>query len=111
MPKSTHPIVYVYEFEGHILELERVHIGSAYARNGNVSNPTEYFNWTHRVDGALIGTTHSRASAYEHARAKVLGIDYYDHPNFPHRARGIRNYILVQQEMRANYRSRKVSAA
>lgn len=111
MAKSTHPITYVYaiDHEGaeHEITVTRRHVGTAYARNGNVHNPTEYFTWSAALDGETVGTGYdSRATAYEYARAQLLGIPYYWHPNYPNRARNVRSYVLVQDEMRANYRRR-----
>lgn len=113
MSKSTGPITYVYEVEGHEVAVTRRHVGTAYARNGNVGNPTEYFEWEALVDGKRIGVgSWQRAVAYEAARAHILGIDYFHpHPDgpFANRARNVRPYTLVADEMKANYRRRIVA--
>lgn len=102
--------VYVYEVEGHTIEIVRRRIGQAYARNGNAHNPTQYYAWDSTLDGEpLFGREQSRRSAYENARAHILGIDYYDHPNYPHRWKNVRNFRVVDAEMRANRRTRNSS--
>lgn len=110
MSHSTHPITYVYDVEGHTIEVTRHHIGTAYARNGNVGNPTEYFRWSSRVDGELpvVYRAVSRAEAYEHARAKVLGVEYRN-DDLRRRYVNVRPYTEVQREMKANYNSRRAS--
>lgn len=73
--KGTARITYLYEVEGRQVAVWREHVGSAYARNGNVGNATEYFIWHSDVDGESASRgCHSRASAYEHARAQILGV-------------------------------------
>lgn len=102
--KTTHPITYRYEFEGQTIEIERVHYGTAYARNGNVGNPTEYFKWNWRTATAK-GHGDSRSDAYERARAAVLGIGYvYDERRKLYV--NVRPWTLVRDEMKANYRGR-----
>ncbi len=107
MSKSTEPITYVYEVEGREVEITRAHVGSAYPSNGNVGNATEYFTWSARCGLGVTTGASSRASAYEHARAMILGHRYYDHPNFPTRWVGVRNFREVAAEMKANYRGRR----
>lgn len=104
--KSTHPITYEYEFDGHVITVTRCHTGTAYARNGNVGNPTEYFKWESRLDGEFVTLAwEGRAVAYEHARAKALGIPYrYDERGG--RSRNVRPWTVVRDEMNANYRRR-----
>lgn len=104
--KSTNPITYTYIFNGCAIDITRRHVGTAYARNGNVGNPTEYFVWEARVDGERIGGQHERrAEAYEHARASILGIRYV---NDDRRKRwvNVRSYRVVEDEMRQLYRGR-----
>lgn len=104
---STNPITYVYEYGGHTIEVTRRHVRTAYARNGNVSNPTEYFVWDTKVDGETVSTLAiTRADAYEHGRAKIEGTRFR-----PDNDRGlgginVRSYIAVRDEMKKNYRSR-----
>lgn len=83
--KTTHPIRYTYNIDGNVVLIERVHYGTAFARNGNVGNPTEYFKWNWWVETpsnintpspSLRGHADSRTDAYERARAAVLGIPY-----------------------------------
>lgn len=106
MPKSTDPIAYQYDIEGTGVTIERVHTGTAYARNGNVGNPTEYFRWNWTVATGEKGNGSSRSDAYERARAAVLGIPYrYDETN-PSRCVNVRSWMLVKKEMQANYRGR-----
>lgn len=109
MPKSTDPIAYRYSVEGATVTIERVHIGTAYARNGNVGNPTEYFRWNWNVETGKKGNGSSRSDAYERARASVLGIRYVynDHKKL---WVNVRPWTLVRDEMRANYRGRVKSA-
>lgn len=118
MAKSTKPITYYYRVEDNTVGITRRHIGTAYARNGNVGNPTEYFLWDWEVANDDLGTfTHSgrghatRADAYEHARARILGIPYNDpyvggrtpYANQPQRRSvNVRNWLTVQEEMKAN---------
>jgi hypothetical protein len=103
--KGIAKITYRYEVNGHEVTVWRQHVGTAYARNGNAHNPTEYFIWASAVDGEwVLSHMDRRATAYEYARARILGIDYYDHPNHPTRARNVRSWHVVQDEMRANYR-------
>lgn len=112
MAKSTHPIAYQYDIDGAIVVIERVHIGTAYARNGNVGNPTEYFRWNWKVEmlprsikEGAHGNGSSRADAYERARAVVLGIPYiYD--DVRKRYENVRPWTVVRDEMRSNYRGR-----
>lgn len=106
--KSTYPITYFYDFEGHEIAIPRRHVGTAYARNGNVGNPTEYFVWDAKVDGKLdeLGCF-SRANAYEHARAHILGITYResDPKNYrpgPKYNVNVRPYAVVRDEMKTN---------
>lgn len=116
MAKSTHSITYAYDIDGAVVLIERVHVGTAYARNGNVHNPTEYFRWNWRIacqpggieDGPR-GNGSSRSDAYERARAKVLGIRYaFDEER--HRYENVRPWTVVKAEMQANYRWREVAA-
>jgi hypothetical protein len=101
------PWSYEYEVEGHEVVVTRTHASTAYPRNGNVGAATEYFTWSSTADGEHV-TSHadSRATAYEYARARILGIDYYWHPDYPARARNVRGWMKVQDEMKANYRRR-----
>lgn len=113
MAKSTKPITYVYAVGGHRVEIVRRHVGTAYARNGNVGNPTEYFTWESRLDGEFVTYgEESRAIAYEHARAKALGIPYaYSETRpGPKWNKNVRPYPLVQDEMKVNYQGREASA-
>lgn len=104
MSKSITPIAYHYDIDGHDVKVTRRHVRTAYARNGNVSNPTEYFVWDARVDGEyVVGNVGERSTAYEYARARVLGIDYFWDSNQPTKARNVRSFRLVQDEMKANY--------
>lgn len=112
MAKGTEPITYVYDFEGHVIEVSREHVGSAYARNGNVGNPTEYFVWSATVDGKWVTSgCHQRAEAYEYGRASVLGIEYrMQRSDYDHRGINERPFSKVRDEMKANYRSRRSGA-
>lgn len=108
---SKEPITYVYEVEGVEVAISRRHVATAYARNGNVGNPTQYFVWDASVDGAtVVSGAPLRSDAYEQARARILGIPYCNDPRRPGRARNVRNYLLVDREMAHNYR-RRVRAA
>lgn len=106
--KSTTPITYVYDVDGHTVAVTRRHVGTAYARNGNVGNPSEHFVWDGRVDDnarpAVISSP-TRADAYEHARASALGIPY-SNDDTRRRYVNVRVWTVVQKEMRANYRHR-----
>lgn len=105
--KTTHPITYRYDFQGHVIEVTRRHVYTAYAANGNVGNPTEYFDWESTVDGERATTAApSRAVAYEYARAKVLGIPYRCDEGMARRSENVRYWWIVRDEMRANYRGR-----
>ena len=104
--KTTNPITYVYEIDGHRIEITRRHVGTAYAANGNVHNPTEYFLWDTRIDGEPgLSMRPTRADAYEHARAQALGLRY-DNDDLRRRWVNVRSFRLVQDEMKANYRGR-----
>lgn len=107
---NTNPITYVYVIDGHEVAITRVHVGTAYARNGNVGNPTEYFVWEARVDGVYaVGHCRSRVEAYEYARCGIAGLTYVPiREGRPGKERNIRHYLLVADEMKANYVSRKV---
>jgi len=112
--QTTHPITYRYEVEGHVIDITRRHVHTAYARNGNVHNPTVYFVWDSTVDGAktFIGER-SRAVAYEYARAHALGIDYLNLPDHNVRRqkhKNVRPFNVVQSEMRSNYVGRVTEA-
>lgn len=105
MAQSAHPITYHYDCEGHAIEVTRVHVGTAYARNGNVGNPTEYFQWESTVDGEwATGTAPTRTVAYEYARAKALGIPYSYDEGMARRSKNVRAFWVVQTEMKANCR-------
>jgi hypothetical protein len=108
MAKSTHPITYHYNVDGKDVAITRRHVGQAYARNGNVGNPTEYFVWDVKIDGEPAGAGYrDRSDAYEHARARVLGIPYvFD--EIRKRYVNVRAYTLVRREMQANYVKREV---
>lgn len=126
--KSTNPITYHYEFpdapDGRPrgIAITRRHVGTAYASNGNVGNPTEYFVWDFAIDGGdldgassehapLRGTGYrDRTDAYEHARARLLGIPYCFDLERPARCRNVRPWVVVKAEMQANYRRREVLA-
>jgi hypothetical protein len=104
--KTTSDITYRYEIDGNAIEISRRHTGTAYARNGNVHNPTEYFTWEARVNGVEIGRRFSsRADAYENARAKALGIRYVNDDR-RHKYVNVRPFQMVAAEMRAAYRGR-----
>lgn len=118
MAKSTHPIAYTYNIDGNVVVIERVHYATAYARNGNVHNPTEYFKWNWRVEmlaggidpptPPMLGHGSTRYDAYERARAAVLGIGYV---NDERRKRyvNVRLWRDVMAEMKANYVGREDS--
>lgn len=110
--KTTHPITYVYAFLGHVIEITREHVGTAYAMNGNAGNPTEYFTWRSALDGEhVIGTAPTRAVAYEYARAKALGIAYRYDEGVARRCENVRPWTVVQAEMRANYTGKATANA
>lgn len=103
MSKSEHPITYVYEVDGHLIEITRRHTGTAYARNGNVGNPTEYFKWEAKKDGVYLGMFSKRSDAYEEA----TGHAYCDRDGrVIGRNKQVRYFNLVRDEMQANYRGR-----
>lgn len=105
MTRNTNPITYTYDVEGRTITITRRHVGTAYARNGNVGNASEYFVWDASIDGESYGGSYEdRATAYEYARAHIIGIPYYWHSNYPNRARNVRNYNVVREEMKNNYR-------
>jgi hypothetical protein len=109
---DTKSITYVYDVEGHTVELTRHHIGTAYARNGNVHNPTEYFKWEARVDGVVVTSyATQRAQAYEYAKASITGTDYRQPDQYGRHGRNERQYRLVAAEMKANYVKRVVNPA
>ena len=104
---GTGPISYHYDVEGHDVALSRTHVGTAYARNGNAGNPTEYFVWEACVDGErVVSNRPSRSDAYEHARARALGTSYVN-DELRHRYVNVRGWVTVQAEMRANYRGQE----
>ena len=105
MAKSTHSITYHYDFDGHDIAVTRRHYGTAYAKNGNVGNPTEYFLWDVAIDGEhYLRGCRSRSNAYETGRARILGTPYFDSDGRNvRRDRGIRSFYLVRDEMKANY--------
>jgi hypothetical protein len=113
--KSTHPITYIYDVDGHTIEITRTHVRTAYARNGNVGNPTEYFEWRAYLNGKPVGTTGQRAEAYEYARAAALGIEYRTTRYSGGRNGGRviahgkneRPWTAVREEMQTNYRGRR----
>lgn len=117
MAKSTHPITYHYDFEHngstHDIAITRRHTGTAYARNGNVGNPTEYFRWEAVVNGVTVAglAFRDRTDAYENARAKVLGIPYRFDLERPARCCNVRSWVVVRDEMKANYRRREAEPA
>lgn len=121
MAKSTHPITYAYNIEGAIVLITRVHVGTAYPRNGNVGNPTEYFRWEWSVSSQLMGygkltfpdlkgRGDSRADAYERARAAVLGIPYRT-GEYAKDCVNVRPWTVVKAEMQANYRWQEAKVA
>lgn len=63
--KGTGKITYFYEVEGKRVAVWREHAGTAYARNGNAGNATEYFTWHASVNGehAATGKAPARASS------------------------------------------------
>jgi hypothetical protein len=96
---------YVYEVDGHTIEVTRRHVGTAYARNGNVGNPTEYFTWDVKLDGTLHAAQPTRWEAYDSAVCR------FDGRPIPPRRRDstgawakdwMRNFRVVQAEMRRN---------
>lgn len=103
--KTTKTITYRYDVDGQTIEITRTHDRTAYARNGNVGNPTEYFWWQVRRNGEYLGGVFRlRADAYEAARGNKFC-------NADGRAIGsgpgpVRPYTVVAAEMRANYRGR-----
>lgn len=105
MSKNTQPITYRYNVEGTGVSITRRHIGEAYPRNGNVGNPTQYFAWEWITDEGKSGNGSSRADAYERARASVLGIPYIFHEP-TRRYVNVRSYLVVADEMKANYKGR-----
>lgn len=102
--KSTDSRSYRYEVDGHEIVVTRTHVGTAYARNGNVGNATEYFIWSATADGVEVAFSEDRRSeAYEVARAHALGIEYVNIPS-QRRYVNVRGWTKVQDEMKANYR-------
>ncbi|HVT77922.1 MAG TPA: hypothetical protein VHD87_12890 [Acidimicrobiales bacterium] len=100
-------ITYRYDIDGHAVALTRRHWYTAYARNGNVGNPTENYLWDAHVDGELVQRGCAlRSDAYEHARCHIAGVPYCNDQRRPERTRNVRNYLLVKAEMAANYRGR-----
>lgn len=101
--KTTRPITYRYEVDGKVVGITRIHTGTAYARNGNVGNPTEYFVWDARVDGRFVGQFDTRANAYEAATGhKYCTVDGRTHGT----GKPVRSWTTVRDEMQANYRGR-----
>jgi hypothetical protein len=101
---GTTTIAYRYEIEGDIIILTRRHIGTAYPRNGNVHNPTEYFRWEAMLNEVVIGTHfEKRADAYESARG-------FQYCNDKGRVRGegkpVRYWHAVKAEMKAALKGR-----
>jgi hypothetical protein len=102
------PIAYRYATPSGTIVITRRWTGEAYARNGNVGNPTQYFRWEAVLNGKCIGAFFTnRANAYEAAR----GFRYCDERG---KVRGIggevRYYLTVRDEMRANYKGRATVA-
>lgn len=105
--KGTKPITYHYDIDGHDVAITRHHVKTAYPMNGNVGNPTEYFVWSVKVDDVSIATNLvNRADGYEEARCSIAGI-VYRNDEYRHRYENVRSFYLVQQEMKANYRSQE----
>lgn len=101
--KSTDPITYVYVFDAWEIAITRRHIGTAYARNGNVGNPTEYFRWDLVTEGEFKGSFSSRVEAYEYAR----GFGFCGNDGKTRGPRGrrseVRYFRTVQDEMKVSY--------
>jgi starvation-inducible outer membrane lipoprotein len=55
--------IYRSTHAGHVVEIQRHLDRLAYARNGNVHNPSRYYRWEARVDGKVV-TTSSRSKRY-----------------------------------------------
>lgn len=108
--KKTKPITYLYEVEGRELAVTRKHSHTAYPVNGNVGNPTEYFTWSTAIDGEPhLTRLPNRTQAYEEARAKVLGIPYHYDERRSSRCVNVRPWYDIADEMKANYKGRKVT--
>lgn len=102
---KTDPITYHYEIDGRDIAIRRHHMGTAYARNGNTGNPTQYYTWDCYVDGELLcAGERTRADAYETGRARVLGIDYFSPVRGP--GRNVRTWWDVAADMKAHYQRR-----
>lgn len=109
---NTDPIAYLYNFLGHAIRVTREHVGTAYARNGNVGNPTEYFVWNATLNGQRVAVVcSSRAVAYEYARAAALGIRYRHDEGMARRSENVRGWVEVQREMKRNYIGRQTDNA
>lgn len=98
---TTHTITYTYDVDGKLIKLTRRHTGTAYAANGNVGNPTEYFVWDAEVDGRTVATAGSRAGAYELALGNSIIASDNRTVIGGNRAR-VRNWVKVRDEMKAN---------
>lgn len=105
MADRTQRRSYLYEIDGHDVTISRLHTGTAYARNGNAHNPTEYFRWDMAIDGEpYLSACRSRTEAYEHARCRIRDLGDYVCTDRRHRYQNVRNVFAVQEEMRQNYR-------
>lgn len=82
----TTPITYLYDFDGHAIEVTRRHTGTA-----------------------VTSSATQRATAYEYGRANVLGIRYREVDTYGRGGANIRYYNLVAEEMKANYRGRRTT--
>lgn len=100
MAKTTHAITHRYVVNGQTLEITRRHVRTAYAANGNVGNPTEYFVWDANLDGAHKATAGSRSDAYELALGHAV---YVDGRYVGGRPEDVRNWRLVKAEMGETY--------
>lgn len=100
---STNAITYVYRVGDKVIEVTRRHVKTAYAKNGNVGNPTEYFVWDAAIDGNVVCTAGSRSDAYELA----LGNGVWNGFAYVGSRDKVRNFRLVKEEMRENYVGKK----
>ena len=98
-------ITRTYEIDGNVITVTRRWVNEAYARNGNVANPTQYYLYYSTLNGENVTDYCKRsADAYEHARAKLLGIDYFPGVGPTDQgARNVRPHWVVTDEMKANY--------
>jgi len=106
-PRAVLTYIYAVVLAGvtHEVSVTRRHVGTAYAKNGNVGNPTQYYVWQATVDGGPAGGVYgSRWEAYDAAVARLDGRNMADRRGRDGQwmKQWLRNFRLVQAEMKQN---------